>query len=178
MPDEVVGVFSYGRVVGRLAEALGTWCVTTASVEVANEVVRLLGGVPQPWNLGGRECLKVVSDTQSVRIVIAGARSITFQGAGCHGLLGMEAERARAMSGMGFGPDVVITFSLATRLSLGLFRFQARSWNFLASAVAVEASLPSTGVMVECELALKRTALKGERGVRTLYWAPCMRVIA
>lgn len=86
----------------------------------------------------------------------------------------------RAKSGMGFGPDVVITFSLAARLGLGLFCFQALSWNFLESAVAVEASLASVASMevtLECELAIERTEFKGDRGVRGLYWSPCLRVI-
>lgn len=176
MPDEVVGMFSYGRVVGQFAETLETWRVTTDSGEVARAVARLLGGIPNPVIPEGGGILEVLTKKRRVRVTFGGAHCIALDGAGSRGMSCLAAERERAKSGVGPGPDVVITFGLAARAGLGLFSFRTRSWKFLESALLVRNSLIASGASGDYELVIRSAELAGEDRSHQTYWTPDLNV--
>ncbi|WP_188281494.1 hypothetical protein [Streptomyces sp. CBMA29] len=75
----VVGEFHFAYAVGGRVEALRTWRVTTVDPNVAAKVARLLGGMPRPVPLAAGGGLEVVTEADSVRVVMA-SRSGTHLG--------------------------------------------------------------------------------------------------
>jgi hypothetical protein len=186
-PD-YVGRFRSGRLNGRRPESLSEWRVTTADPDVASAVAGMLGGSPQEWDTTGEDGIEVLTNADSVGIVIDGSDSIESRLAhwvngklvhecdgvefldderrgtpcGCPSLLAERKHAARNEAGP--KPDVRLRFRLADDPDLGEFRFVSSSWDLLRTLHLVENDLDKVGAPANATLALEVVAFTPKSG--------------
>ncbi|GAA2609722.1 hypothetical protein SMC26_39525 [Actinomadura fulvescens] len=154
--SDIVGRFRSGRVEGRTPVALEEWRVTTGDPEVAAKVAEILGGSPEEWDTQGEDNLEILTDAESLKVIIDGPDSLESDlklwGIGgviihhCDGVEFLDDDRkgepcgcpetfadrkAEAKTGRGPKPDTRITFRLYDAPDLGKFRMQSGSWDLV-----------------------------------------------
>lgn len=154
--SDIVGRFRSGRQEGRTPVALDEWRVTTGDPEVASAVSNLMGGYVEEWDTQGEDNLEVLTDSDSVKILVDGPEAISSDlklwGVGgaiihhCDGVAFLDEDRKGepcgcpmllaerkdyAKSGRGPKPDTRIVFRLAAAPHLGKFRMQSGSWDLV-----------------------------------------------
>ncbi|RKN09633.1 hypothetical protein D7319_11250 [Streptomyces radicis] len=202
-PDDVVGRFRSGRMVGTRPEALSEWRVTTGDPEVAAEVAELLGGEPAEWQTTGEDYLEVLTDAESVRVVIDGPDALSAdmklwgprgqlvhhcdgvsflspdedagKPCGCPELL--ADRKAYAKSGRGPSPSVNLVFRLAANTGLGLFRFGSSSWKLAEVVHEINAALTNVGGPARSELTLELVQFRTKAGVDVAFRKPTVKVL-
>ncbi|WP_328956044.1 hypothetical protein [Kitasatospora purpeofusca] len=201
-PD-YVGRFRAGRLVDNRPQALDAWRVTMAAPHVAAGVASLLGGEPAKWETTTEDSLEVLTDHDTVRIIVEGpsavqARMLLFGYKGkvlhdCDGtrLLAPEADagkpcgcpesieerRLAAKSGRGPMPSIGIDFKLAEKPALGAFRFVSSSWELAKTVADFQRALTEAGGPTTCDLALELVELTTASGVAVRYRKPTIRVL-
>ncbi|WP_348534041.1 NUDIX domain-containing protein [Kitasatospora sp. MAA19] len=201
--SEYVGRFRTGRLAGNRPEALDTWRVTTATLDVATGVASLLGGEPAEWETTAEDSLEVLTDYDMVRIIVEGpsairARMLLFGYQGkvlhdCDGtrLLAPEANAGKpcgcpetfeerklaAKSGRGPAPSICINFKLADEPALGRFRFVSSSWELAKTVADLQRALTEADGPTTCDLALELVELTTASGVAVCYRKPVVRVL-
>lgn len=180
--SDIVGRFRSGRQEGRQPIALDEWRVTTGDPEVADEVHAIMGGdEPRGWDTQGEDNLEVLTDADTVRIIVDGVNSIESdlklwgaQGTiihhcdgvaflspdedagnecGCPELL--ADRKALAKSGRGPKPDTRIVFRLADAPDLGKFKMQSGSWDLVRVLHEYQDALEDVDGPADCTLKLE-----------------------
>ncbi|WP_021591257.1 hypothetical protein [Actinomadura welshii] len=178
--SDIVGRFRAGRMMGRTPVALDTWRVTTGDRAVAAAVTAALGGSVEEWDTQGEDNLEVLTDADSVRVVVTGADAIESdlklwgiggviihhcdgaefltddrkgEPCGCPELLADRKEEAKA--GRGPKPDTSITFRLLDVPCLGRFQMRSGSWDLLRVLHEYVSDLDGVGGPAMCALTLE-----------------------
>lgn len=156
--DDLVGRFRSGYQINGRPAALTDWRVTTDTMEVAEAVNELLGGdEPQTWETKGDDDIEVFTTSDSVDIILTGESAIDARMliwargqkrlVTCDGSVvdtdgkphvceigGFKNKREHDEQGHVCDPVIGVTFRLADKPDLGLFKFQSSSWS-LATAI-------------------------------------------
>jgi hypothetical protein len=186
---DIVGRFRAGRVVGRTPVTLDTWRVTTADRAVAAAVAAALGGSVEEWDIQGEDNLEVLTDADSVRVLLTGAHAIESdlklwsiggviihhcdgteflandrkgEPCGCPESLADRKDRAKA--GRGPRPDTSITFRLLDVPGLGRFQMRSGSWDLLRMLHEYVSDLEGVGGPAVCTLRLETITFTPKRG--------------
>ncbi|MFJ4701944.1 hypothetical protein ACIP5N_27665 [Streptomyces sp. NPDC088768] len=200
--DQYAGRFRSGRLVGTRPEALGTWRVTTASADDAAAIAELYGGTPGTWETTGEDFHEVLTERESVNIVIPGPGSlradmrlygrqgmihhcdgVTFlspdaeAGNKCGCPEKMEDRKAFAKSGRGPAPHVALAFRLADAYHLGTFNFQSSSWKLAEILDHVDGALSDVEGEALAELRLELVEYTTNTGREVSYRKPVIRVL-
>ena len=200
---DYVGHFRTGRRVDNRPESLATWRVTMAAPNVATDVARLLGGEPAQWETTTEDSWEVLTDYDTVRIVLDGpsavqVRMVLFGYKGkklheCDGaqLLAPEVEagkpcgcpstfeerRLEAKSGRGPAPSTSVAFRLAAEPALGEFRFASGSWELLKTVPDLQHALEDVDGPATCEITLELVKCMTASGTAVSYRKPVIRVL-
>ncbi|MFF4605737.1 hypothetical protein ACFY12_23720 [Streptomyces sp. NPDC001339] len=197
-----VGRFRQGRMSGTRPESLATWRVTTDDAHVADRVARLLGGQPQPNESGGNHSDEVLTERESVRILMEGPDAVTArmllhdgrgvvhecdgsqflappqvkgQPCGCPPLL--QDRKAVARSGRGPMPSIDLVFRIAADPSLGEFHFQTSSWNAAEQIPHLLEELERVEGPAVCDLTLELVIFTTKTGTSVCYRKPVVTVL-
>jgi hypothetical protein len=154
--SDIVGRFRSGRMEGRTPVALEEWRVTTGDPRVADRVAAMLGGTPEEWETEAEDNIEVLTDAESVRILVSGPDAIESdlklwgmngsiihhcdgvaflneedrgKPCGCPELLSERKDLAK--QGRGPKPDTRISFQLAEAPELGKFEMRSGSWDLV-----------------------------------------------
>lgn len=203
--SDIVGRFRSGRVEGRVPVALDAWRVTTGDPEVASAVSDLMGGDVEEWDTQGEDSLEVLTDSEAVKVVIAGPDAIESdlklwgmngtiihhcdgvefldedrrgQPCGCPELLSERKDLAR--EGRGPKPDTRIVFRLAAAPHLGQFELRSGSWDLVRVLHEYLDELEDVGGPALVTLRLEEVSFKPKRGPRkgkaVSYRKPSLKV--
>ncbi|MBB1251857.1 recombination directionality factor [Streptomyces alkaliterrae] len=204
--DDTVGRFHSGRQVGGAPEALSEWRISTGDPEVAAAVARLFGGEPVETDATGEHCIDVLTDRESVPIILEGPEAIYAdmklwnrsklvhhcdgsvylspddrKGKPCHCPELFAERKAAARDFMGPTPSISLTFRLADDPDLGKFRFQSGSWVMASVLHEYENDLAEIDGPALADLALELveyTVKKGKnKGRNVSYYKPVLRVL-
>ncbi|MBA0054310.1 hypothetical protein E0L36_26700 [Streptomyces sp. AJS327] len=201
--SDFVGRFRAGMQLNNRPVSLSEWRITTGDPEVAKAVSELFGGTPEEWETTKEDGLQILTDRDSVKVVVDGPDSVTFrmalygmQGKPTHACDGVEfidsddprfgqpcgcptalAERkAAAKAGYGPKPDQRITFRLADDPELGKFRLMTGSWEFMKSIERVWSDLEAVGGPALCTLKLELVEFTTKSGIAVSYRKPVLQV--
>ncbi|MFI1201709.1 hypothetical protein ACH4VR_20040 [Streptomyces sp. NPDC020883] len=166
---------------------------------------KLYGGTPQPWETTKEDSLEVLTDTDSVKVIVDGPDAISFRMAlygvagrpthACDGVEFTEPEdprrgqpsgcpatvqerKAAAEAGHGPKPDQRIEFRLADAPELGKFRLMTGSWDFMKSLESLWRELEAVGGPALCSLGLELVEFTTKSGVDVAYRKPVLKVLA
>jgi hypothetical protein len=200
--NDYVGRFRSGMTQNNRPVSLPEWRVTTGDPDTAEAIAELMGGRPEEWDTTGEDAMQVLTDRDSVEIVIDGSKAIRSrmilwgrQGpihecdgvdflspeedkgkpCGCPPLL--VDRKAAAKSGRGPAPSVEVTFRLAEDTELGKFRFVSSSWELVKVLHEVEDALDRVGGPALCKLSLELVEFVTKDGKPVSYRKPVVRVI-
>lgn len=202
-PDDLVGRFRSGRMVGTRPEPLSAWRVTTGDPEVAHAIARQMGGAPAEWQTTGEDHLEVLTDHSSVPILIDGPDALTADmklwgprgnlmhhcdgvnylsppedagtRCGCPELL--ADRKAFEKSGRGPGPSTNLYFRLTRDPDIGVFRFQSSSWKLAETVDGLAAALARAEGQVKGELRLELVEFRTKAGVDVSYRKPVIKIL-
>lgn len=176
----IVGWFRSGRLEGRMPVALDKWRVICGDPEVAEQVAVIMGGEPKVWDTAGEDNLEVLTNSDAVKVIVAGADAIEsnldllgMNGGAihhCDGVAFLDADRkgepcdfpkyladckAAARSGRGPGPDIRITFRLADTPGLGKFCMRSGMWDLVGALHEYLSALHNVAGPALCTLKLE-----------------------
>lgn len=198
--DDFVGRFRSGRLVGKQPESLSAWRVTTGDPTVADGIARLMGGEPEEWDTDKEDNIEILTDAQSVEIIIESSDKIDasmklfgLQGlahhcdgveflspeedkgepCGCPPLLQDRKDKARA--GRGPKPSIDVVFRLAEAPDLGIFRFNSGSWELVKVLHEVIADVDAYDGPVRATLAIEHVSYT-KAGRDVAYNKPVIKV--
>lgn len=203
--SDLVGRFRSGRSEGRTPVALDEWRVTTGDPEVAREIAALMGGTPEDWDTQGEDSIEVLTDADSVKVIVDGPSAIAsdlklwgMNGAiihHCDGVAFLDDDRKgdpcgcpmllaerkdMAKSGRGPKPDTRIVFRLADAPHLGKFRLSSGSWDLVRVLHEYINALEDVDGPALCTLALETVSFvpKGGpmKGKTVSYKKPVLKV--
>lgn len=201
--SDFVGRFRAGMQIDKRPVSLKEWRITTGDPEVAKAVSELFGGTPEEWETTKEDGLQVLSDRDSVKVVVDNADAVTFrmalygmQGQPIHSCDGVEfndsedtrfgqpcgcpttlqERKAAAKAGHGPKPDMRIAFRLADDPELGKFRLMTGSWEFLKSIETVWRDLDAVGGPALCTLKLELVEFTTKSGIEVSYRKPVLQV--
>ncbi|WP_116210118.1 hypothetical protein [Streptomyces olivoreticuli] len=199
--SDTVGRFRSGRMAGNRPESLSTWRVTTGDPEVADAIAKAYGGSPEAWETSAEDGLEVVTEAESVKIIIDGTHTVRSrmvlwgrqgpihecdgveflspeedrgQPCGCPALL--ADRKAAAKTGRGPAPSVEVTFRLASDPDLGRFRFVSGSWELVKVLHEIENKLDQVGGPALCTLRLELVEFQTKSGIDVRYRKPVIDV--
>ncbi|MER5886825.1 hypothetical protein ABT160_23625 [Streptomyces sp. NPDC001941] len=199
--NDTVGRFRSGRMVGTRPESLSEWRVTSGDPQVAAAVAELYGGKPEEWETTSEDAMEVLTDADSVKVIIDGTSAIrsrmvlwgrqgpihecdgvSFLGpeedkgkpCGCPELL--ADRKAAAKSGRGPAPSIEIRFRLADDPDLGIFRFVSGSWELVKVLHELEDKLDRVGEPALCTLRLELVEFQTKSGIDVAYRKPVVDV--
>lgn len=160
---DIVGRFRAGRQLQGRPMSLTTWRITTGDPEVADTIAKMYGATegPQEWETKTDERLEVITETDSVNVIIARPTHVTSEMVlwgrkgkvrQCDGIMQTNGESCvcpsdygdkikGAQEGTACEPSISYLFSLADAPDLGRFRFQTGSWTVARQVAEVEAAL-------------------------------------
>lgn len=183
--NDVVGRFRSGKTEGNRPVSLADWRVTTGDPKVAEAIAGMLGGHPDEWETTREDAIEVLTNSDTVDIVIDNsdpdAPAVTSKmvlwgmgGVKIHECDGVEflspderkgqpcgcpallADRkAAAKAGHGPKPEVSVKFKLADDPDLGYFRFQSSSWDLVRVLHELENALDAVGGPARASLSLE-----------------------
>lgn len=159
--------FRPGRQVNKRPVSLKNWRVTVSKPEVGEAIAQLLGGKAEEWETSKDDHIQVLTETNSVEIVINGADAIEDKliqwpaGGGqpiheCDGQVSLMADdlgqpcgcpptlaekRKRSGKKIGPGPNITVNFRLAHDYDLGKGKFVSGAWGLATVIHEVKAKL-------------------------------------
>jgi hypothetical protein len=182
--------------------SLGEWRVTTGDPDTADAIAELMGGSPAEWETSGEDAMEVLTERDSVEVIIDSAdairaRMILWGRQGpiheCNGVEFLSPEedkgqpcgcprmladrKAAAKSGRGPAPSVEIAFRLADDQELVKWRFVSSSWELVKVLHEVEEALDRVGGPALCKLSLELVEFVTKDGKPVSYRKPVVRVI-
>jgi hypothetical protein len=177
--DDVVGRFRSGYQVNGRPAALSTWRVTTDDNDVAEFISETYeGDEPQTWETKGDDDIEVFTKAESVDIILSGDNAIEARMliwargqkrlVTCDGTIaetegkphecligGFTTRREHEEQGHICEPNISVTFRLADKPDLGIFRFQSGSWSLATSVARAIGDYAKTGYSAKATLALE-----------------------
>jgi hypothetical protein len=177
--DDIVGRFRSGYQINGRPAALTEWRVTTDDMDVAEFISeKYEGDQPQTWETKGDDDIEVFTKTKSVDIILSGENAIEARMliwargqkrlVTCDGdvvetegkpheciLGGFSRKSEHEEQGHVCDPNISLTFRLADRPDLGLFRFQSGSWSLATSIAKAIGDYAKTGHEAKATLALE-----------------------
>ncbi|MFG3295628.1 hypothetical protein ACGF3G_43400 [Streptomyces sp. NPDC048179] len=197
-----VGRFHQGRLSEGRPQVLDAWRITTDDVLVATRVASLLGGHAQQNEGGGGLAHEVLTNRESVRVLMDGPGAVTArmvlwsskgiihdcdgsaflspqgkkgQPCGCHPRL--EDKKLAAREGRGPMPSIDLTFRIAAAPMLGAFHFMTSSWQLTAQLSDLMEALERVGGPAACDLTTELVALTTKTGTNVCYRKPVVKVL-
>jgi len=187
--------------VGNRPETLSTFRVTTGDPEIADKIAEMYGGIPEEWETRSEDFLQVLTDRDTVSVVIPASSALTadlrLYGLGgvlmphCDGryslleenhgeLCGcperLEDRKAFAKTGRGPKPYINLNFRLADAYDLGLFRFLSHSWKLAEVVGDYAAELERYDGPVLGDLALELVEYTTKSGRNVCYRKPTLNI--
>ena len=200
--NDFVGRFRSGMTQNNRPVSLAEWRVTTGDPDTADAISELMGGKPEEWETSGEDALEILTDRDSVEVVIDSAdairaRMILWGRQGpiheCNGVEFLSPEedkgtacgcpklladrKAAAKSGRGPAPSIEIAFRLADDYELGKFRFVSSSWELVKVLHEIEAALDRVGGPALCKLTLELVEFTTKAGQAVAYRKPVVKVV-
>ncbi|MFF4531424.1 hypothetical protein ACFY1P_19400 [Streptomyces sp. NPDC001407] len=197
MPDQFAGYFHCGRLVNNRPQSLPGWRITTGDAEVAKEVARLMGGLPEEWDSSCGDYLEVLTSAARTCVIIEGPSALTtemrlwkrsqlvhhcdgtsllspeeLQGYPCGCPPTMAERKAAAKAFRGPQPITSLTFRLADAPSLGLFLLRSMSWKLAEDACGALETLGRASGPALAELCLDLVELTTSGGRTVAYRKP------
>jgi len=188
---DTVGRFRSGRMEGRRPVALDQWRVTTGDPKVASAIAEMYGGTAEEWDTESEDSLEVLTDAESVEVIIANADAITsdlklwgMNGAiihHCDGVEFLDEERrghpcgcpalladrkALARAGQGPKPDTRAKFRIAQAPELGVFEMRSGSWDLVRVLHQIQNRLDDVNGPALCTLTLDTVSFVPKGGPR------------
>ncbi len=184
--------------------ALQQWRVTVADPNVARAVAELYGGTPEEWETTRDDALQILTDRESVDVIVDDADAVTFRMAlygmqgpihVCDGIEFVDPEdpqygrpcgcptelrdrKAGAKAGKLPKPDIRVAFHLADDPSLGRFRLMTGSWDFLKALEDVWNDLDRVGGPALCRLSLHQVDFWSDNlGKQITYRHPKLSIL-
>ncbi|MCX4687310.1 hypothetical protein OG401_23910 [Kitasatospora purpeofusca] len=200
--NDFVGRFRSGMSINNRPVSLANWRVTTDDPDTADALAELMGGRPEEWETSGTDGMQVLTDKDSVEIVVDGSKAIRSrmilwgrQGpihecdgveflspeeekgkpCGCPALL--VDRKAAAKTGRGPAPSVEVAFRLAEDQELGRFRFVSSSWELVKVLHEVEDALDRVNGPALCRLSLELVEFVTKDGKPVSFRKPVIKVI-
>ncbi|WP_327254097.1 hypothetical protein [Streptomyces sp. NBC_01244] len=194
--------FRSGMVVNKKPVSLAKWRVTTGDPTVADAVAQLLGGSAEEYDPTKEQNLHVLTDADTVEVVIDGSRAIEDklilwgrtgpihecdgvaflspperkgEPCGCPKLMTERKELAR--QGIGPAPAINITFRLAHDYELGKGRFIASAWSLAEVIHEVKDALDDVEGEALCKFTLEHVSYVNKAGVKVDFRKPVIEVI-
>ncbi|MDX2826596.1 hypothetical protein Sipo8835_14205 [Streptomyces ipomoeae] len=197
-----VGRFHQGRLSEGRPQALDAWRITTDDAHVAARLASLLGGHAQQNEGGGGLAHEVLTNRESVRVLMDGPGAVTArmvlwsskgithdcdgsvflspqgkkgQTCGCHPRL--EDKKLAAREGRGPVPSIDLVFRIAAAPTLGEFHFMTSSWQLAAQLSDLMEALERVGGPAACDLTTELVALTTKTGRNVCYRKPVVKVV-
>jgi hypothetical protein len=201
--SDFAGRFRAGMQLNNRPMSLKEWRVTTGDPAVADAIAEAFGGTPERWETSKADSLQVLTETDSVKVIVDSADAVTFRmalfGANgkpthlCDGVEFIDAEdprygnpcacptslaerKAAAKAGYGPKPDQSILFQLADYPELGQFRLSTASWDFMKALEGVWADLDAITGPAVATLSLELVQFTTKAGVDVAYRKPVLAV--
>ncbi|MGG7570360.1 hypothetical protein [Streptomyces sirii] len=201
--SDFVGRFRAGQKLNGRPVGLSAWRITTGDPEVGKAVANLYGGIPQSWETTKEDSLEVLSDADTVKIIVDGPDAVSFRMAlygmtgkpihACDGVEFTDSEdprvgqpcgcpqtlqerKAAAKAGHGPKPDQRVEFRLADDPELGKFKLLTGSWDFMKTLEGVWRELEAVGGPALCTLSLEPVEFTTKSGVDVSYRKPVLKV--
>lgn len=197
-----VGRFHQGRLAEGRPQALDAWRVTTDDTEVAVRVAGLLGGRNQPNAGGGALAHEVLTNRETVRVLLDGpdavsAHLVQWSGKGivheCDGVefLSPEGKRGQpcgcpprledrkqaARDGRGPMPSIDLVFRIAAEPALGEFHFRTGSWQLVEEFPTLTDALERVDGPAVCDLTMELVLFTTKSGANVRYRKPTVTVL-
>ncbi|MEU7186447.1 hypothetical protein [Streptomyces sp. NPDC045369] len=201
--SDFVGRFRAGQQLNGRPHALKAWRITTGDPEVGKAVAALYGGTPQSWETTKEDSTEVLTEANTVKVIVDGPDAVTFRMAlygmtgkpihACDGVEFTDSEdprhgqpcgcpqtlqerKAAAKNGHGPKPDQRLEFRLADDPELGKFRLMTGSWDFMKSLEGMWRELEAVGGPALCSLSLELVEFTTKSGVDVAYRKPVLKV--
>lgn len=194
--------FRPGRQVNGRPVSLAKWRVLTGDPEVADAIAMLMGGTPEEWDPAKEMHLEILTDTNSVEVVIAGPDVIEDKlilwgrsgpihecdgefylsppeekGKPCGCPRSLKERKKAAKAGRGPSPAITIPFRLAHAYDLGVGRLMSTSWKFAETIHEVKNDLAEVGEEALCRLSLELVEFDLPDGEHVKYRKPRIDVL-
>ncbi|WP_030695077.1 hypothetical protein [Streptomyces albidoflavus] len=197
-----VFTFRNGMARNRKPVKLDNWRVVAEELEPLEAIAELLGGTAEEYSASAREPFHVLTDTDSVEIVINGAGAVEermilwgpngpihecdgveflspadAKGKPCGCPKELDQRKAWAQQGRGPKPNIPVTFRLAGlgyELGFGLLRISA--WTFLPDLDPLKAALAAIDGEALCTLELEHISFINDKGEKIEYSKPKITV--
>jgi len=194
--------FRTGRAVNGRPVSLAKWRVLTGDPKVAEAVSLLMGGTVEEWDPTKEMNLEILTDTDSVEIVIPGPDAIEDKlilwgrsgpihecdgefflspaedaGKPCGCPRSLKERKAAAKAGRGPSPAITVPFRLAHDYDLGPGKFLATSWKFAETVHEVKNDLAEVGEEALCRLSIELVEFDLPDGEHVKYRKPRIDVI-
>jgi hypothetical protein len=200
--NDVAFQFRSGRMANNRPQSLADWRVTSGDPEVAKAIALLMGGTVDEWETSKEDFLEVLTDTNTVQVVIDGTKAINARmilwgrsgpihecdgveflspdedrgtPCGCPPLLADRKAAARA--GRGPQPNTTVSFRLAEDYDLGIGKFTSTSWDLVSVLHEIEDELERIGGEALCTLSLELVQFTTSAGKNVEYRKPVIKVL-
>jgi hypothetical protein len=196
--DDIVGRFRSGAQINGRPLALTEWRMTTGDPEVADEIVRLLGGEVSMWDTQSEETLEAYTNAPALDVIFDGPESVrtgmvlwgrngmirqcdgvTQQGdnpAPCVCPNTVKDRKDAAKAGHGCEPSVQLYFRLAAAPELGRFKFFSGSWSLAQDIGETEKALAKIGGPAKATLTLEKVEYTTRQGKEVSFTKPVVKV--
>jgi hypothetical protein len=182
--------------------SLAQWRVTTAEKEIGESIAQLFGGEVTEWQTTKDDFLQVLTDRESVQIVIDSAKAVDDRlilwgprgplhecdgvyflspaedagtPCGCPKLL--KERKALAAKDRGPSPHITVDFRLAEDEELGNGRLTSTAWTFLQVVHEVKDALDAVDGPALCNLTLELVEFDSDKYGRVSYRKPVIEVV-
>lgn len=182
--------------------SLAKWRVTMGDPAVADAIAQLFGGSSQEWDPAKDHNLQVLTDRESVEIVINGPEDVedklikwgrggpehecdgeTFlspdedKGNPCGCPTSLKARKAAARKGRGPSPAITIRFRLADDMELGQGKFLGTAWSLAEVVHTLKNDLAAVGEPALCSMTIERHEFVNEDDELIKYKKPVIKVL-
>ncbi|WP_210585030.1 hypothetical protein [Streptomyces sp. GESEQ-35] len=196
------GRFHQGRLSEGRPQTLDAWRVTTDDAEVAARIAGLLGGQPRPNEGRGGLAHEVLTNRESVRVIMDGPGAVTArmvlwsskgvihhcdgsvflspqekEGHSCGCPPRLEEKRLAARYGRGPTPSIDLAFRIAAAPMLGEFHFMTSSWMLAEQLSDLMEALERVGGSAVCDLTMELVSLTTKAGQNVCYRKPVVTVL-
>ena len=200
--EEYAFQFRTGRVVNGRPVSLAKWRVLAGDPQIAEAISLLMGGTVDEWDLTKEMCLEVLTDTDSVEIVVSGPDAIEDKmilwgrsgpihecdgefflsppedaGKPCGCPRSLKERKAAAKAGRAPSPSITVPFRLAHDYDLGLGKFTSSSWKFAETIHEVKNELAAVGEEALCRLSIELVEFDLPDGEHVKYRKPRLEVL-
>ncbi|MEV7925296.1 hypothetical protein [Kitasatospora sp. NPDC088779] len=201
--DDLAYRLRAGKTVNDRPVSLPTWRITTGDPAVAEAISKLLGGAVEPWATTKEDSLEVITEVDSLRLVIDGADAVESslvqfgrsgppihvcdgvefleppedagRPCGCPALL--SERKAQSKTGRGPSPLIKVTFRLADSPDLGKGQLTSSSWELLKVLHELENALDKVDGPALVQLSLELVQFTTQTGVDVSFRKPVFKVL-